>query len=354
MTDTEHSAPAKPHVRIQHDHQPKRPVHPASHDASRRPPHGQARAGARTGGAAAHPATLSGQAAATALPGRLAVVDAWTWPVSPSRQAPKTSPCWKSSCSPGANASVANACWDSRRETKFGMFIHWGVYSLLQDDAWVMNTRRLRMPEYETLAPQFDPTRFDAAAWVALAKAAGARYITFTAKHHDGFAMFDRRSATGTSWTHAVPPRRGARAGRRVPAPGHPAVRLLLAARLAPPRLLPARRHRPENRASRSRETGIRYLDFIDAQLTELLTSYGQLGGVWFDGSGISRTPTGGSRTYRLIHDLQPGGADRAESSQRPVPGEDLCRRSSRTPRASNTAGLDTRDVGGACRSRCR
>jgi len=81
------------------------------------------------------------------------------------------------------------------QDAKFGMFIHWGVYSLLQDDAWVMNTRRLHLPEYETLAAQFNPTRFDPAAWVDLAKAAGARYITVTTKHHDGFAMFDTQAS---------------------------------------------------------------------------------------------------------------------------------------------------------------
>ncbi len=76
------------------------------------------------------------------------------------------------------------------RAAKFGMFIHWGVYSVLGDGEWVMNNRGIPVSEYEKLAPQFNPTAYDPADWVALAKAAGIKYITITSKHHDGFAMF--------------------------------------------------------------------------------------------------------------------------------------------------------------------
>ena len=70
------------------------------------------------------------------------------------------------------------------------MFIHWGVYSVLGDGEWVMNNRKISVANYEKLPPDFNPTDFNAAEWVALAKAAGVRYITITSKHHDGFAMF--------------------------------------------------------------------------------------------------------------------------------------------------------------------
>src|SRR5881296_1080327 len=76
------------------------------------------------------------------------------------------------------------------QDARFGMFIHWGVYSVLGDGEWVMNTRKMTVAEYEKLAPKFDPTEYDPAAWVALAKAAGMKYITITSKHHDGFAMW--------------------------------------------------------------------------------------------------------------------------------------------------------------------
>src|ERR1700752_163265 len=84
----------------------------------------------------------------------------------------------------------------ARREyedMKFGMFIHWGVYSVLGDGEWVFHERHLTLDEYNRLPSFFDPEKFDAATWVALAKAAGMKYITITSRHHDGFAMFDSK-----------------------------------------------------------------------------------------------------------------------------------------------------------------
>ena len=75
-------------------------------------------------------------------------------------------------------------------DAKFGLFIHWGVYSLLGKGEWVMDHDKLPISEYAKLPPRFNPTRFDAVAWVKLARSAGAKYITVTAKHHDGFCMF--------------------------------------------------------------------------------------------------------------------------------------------------------------------
>src|SRR5215813_12207124 len=85
---------------------------------------------------------------------------------------------------------------NSRRwfqDAKFGLFIHWGVYSVLGRGEWVMNNAKIPISEYEKLPAQFNPTRFDAAAWVALAKAAGMKYITITSKHHDCFATFNSK-----------------------------------------------------------------------------------------------------------------------------------------------------------------
>jgi len=79
------------------------------------------------------------------------------------------------------------------QDAKFGMFIHWGVYSQLGQGEWVMENRGISTSAYEWLASTFNPVRFDAAAWVALARAAGMRYITITSKHHDGFCMFDSK-----------------------------------------------------------------------------------------------------------------------------------------------------------------
>ena len=77
------------------------------------------------------------------------------------------------------------------KEAKFGMFIHWGVYSILGRAEWVMYNERIPIPEYEKLYPQFNPTKYNPDEWVKLAKEAGMKYIVITSKHHDGFCMFD-------------------------------------------------------------------------------------------------------------------------------------------------------------------
>jgi alpha-L-fucosidase len=91
------------------------------------------------------------------------------------------------------------------REAKFGMFIHWGVYSVPAGyyhgqpvnsaGEWIMNKGKIPMAEYQQFAKQFDPVKFDADAWVKIAKDAGMKYIVITSKHHDGFAMFDSKAS---------------------------------------------------------------------------------------------------------------------------------------------------------------
>jgi alpha-L-fucosidase len=83
------------------------------------------------------------------------------------------------------------------QDSKFGLFIHWGVYSVLADGEWVMNNQKIDKKTYEKLPAFFNPTAFDAKEWVSMAKAAGMKYITITSKHHDGFAMFDTKQ---TDW----------------------------------------------------------------------------------------------------------------------------------------------------------
>ena len=87
------------------------------------------------------------------------------------------------------------------REARFGMFIHWGLYSIPAGEwngeripgisEWIMANAKIPVNEYEKLATQFNPTKFNADEWVKLAKYAGMKYIVITSKHHDGFAMFD-------------------------------------------------------------------------------------------------------------------------------------------------------------------
>jgi alpha-L-fucosidase len=91
------------------------------------------------------------------------------------------------------------------REAKFGMFIHWGVYSVPAGyyngkpvpgiGEWIMNQGKIPMAEYQAYAKEFNPTNFNAEQWVKIAKNAGQKYIVITSKHHDGFAMFDSKAS---------------------------------------------------------------------------------------------------------------------------------------------------------------
>ena len=86
------------------------------------------------------------------------------------------------------------------REAKYGLFIHWGLYAIPAGEwkgkpvpgigEWIMNRAKIPVREYEALAKQWNPVKFDAEAWVRLAQDAGMRYIVITSKHHDGFALF--------------------------------------------------------------------------------------------------------------------------------------------------------------------
>src|SRR5262245_32124864 len=90
-----------------------------------------------------------------------------------------------------ADANVEARRWFE--DARFGLFVHWGVYSLLGMGEWVMNNDKNPFSEYEKLPPRFNPLKFDADDWAKLARAAGVKYITITSKHHDGFCMFDSR-----------------------------------------------------------------------------------------------------------------------------------------------------------------
>jgi alpha-L-fucosidase len=232
------------------------------------------------------------------------------------------------------------------RDAKFGMFVHWGVYSLLGQGEWVMQNRDIAVRDYQWLATTFNPVEFDARAWVSVAKAAGVKYITITARHHDGFSMFATRATPYNivDWTpfKRDPLRELADECRRE------GIKLFFYYSQLDwqhPDYWP--------RGSTGQKTGrpesgdwSRYLDFMDAQLTELLTSYGPLGGIWFDGmwdkpNADWRLP----RTYDLIHRLQPAALIVPNHHQTPLPGEDAQTFEQDLPGA-NTAGFNTTTIG--------
>ncbi|HET7790015.1 MAG TPA: alpha-L-fucosidase [Gemmatimonadales bacterium] len=211
------------------------------------------------------------------------------------------------------------------QDAKFGMFIHWGVYSVLGAGEWVMNNRGLTVEEYEKLPAFFNPVRYDPAQWVALAKAAGMKYITITTKHHDGFAMWHSKNA---EWNVVD----------RTPYGKDVIGMLAEECRKQGIKLFFYHSqldwHNPDyyprgftGKTAGRPDSGSwsRYLDYLDGQLTELLTGYGPVGGIWFD--GMWDKPDADwrlDRTYALIHRLQPAALIGSNHHRAPFPGEDF------------------------------
>jgi alpha-L-fucosidase len=211
------------------------------------------------------------------------------------------------------------------QNAKFGMFIHWGVYSVLGEGEWVMHQNKISVSAYEKIPPQFNPTEFDPAEWVALAKTAGMRYITITSKHHDGFAMFDSK-VSDYDITDRTPYKKD--------------VLKMLAEECRKQGIKlffyhsQLDWHHPDYYPLG--ETGqysgrppagdwIRYLDYMDGQLQELLKNYGEIGGIWFDGWWDKRTADWRlDKTYSLIHGLQPQALIGNNHHRKPFPGEDF------------------------------
>jgi alpha-L-fucosidase len=232
------------------------------------------------------------------------------------------------------------------RDAKFGMFIHWGVYSQLGEGEWVMQNRGITVDHYEWLASAFNPVKFDAREWVTLAKRAGVRYITITSRHHDGFSMFATKATRYNivDWTpfHRDPLKELADECRRQ------GLKLFFY-------YSQLDWHHPDywprggtGRATGRPESGDwnRYLDFMDQQLTELLTNYGQIGGIWFDGMWDKPDAEWRlDRTYALIHRLQPAALIVPNHHKAPLPGEDVQTFEQDLPGA-NTAGFNTTSIG--------
>src|ERR1043166_5342136 len=231
------------------------------------------------------------------------------------------------------------------RGAKFGLFIHWGVYSVLGEGEWVMNIKKMTVADYEPLAARFNPVKFDAAAWVSLARAAGVRYITITSKHHDGVAMFDSRL---TDWdiVDRTPYKRDVL--KQLADECHrQGIRLFFY-------YSQLDWHNPDYfpRGQTGRTAGRpdggdwqKYLDYMDGQLTELLTNYGPIAGIWFD--GMWDKPDADwrlDRTYSLIHRLQPQALVGSNHHHRPFPGEDFQMFEKDLP-GRNTAGFNQTEI---------
>ena len=227
------------------------------------------------------------------------------------------------------------------QDAKFGLFVHWGVYSVLGDGEWVMNNQKIPVADYEKLPAFFNPEQFNAAEWVAMVKSAGMKYITITSKHHDGFAMFDSRIS---NWDIVD----------RTPYQKDVLKALAEECRKQGIKLFfyysQLDWHHPDYypRGQTGNDAGRpdsgnwdRYIDYMNAQLTELLTNYGEIGGIWFD--GWWDRPDARWRleeTYALIHRLQPQALVGANHHKKPFDGEDFQMFEKDLP-GHNTAGFN-------------
>ena len=200
------------------------------------------------------------------------------------------------------------------RDARFGMFIHWGLYAVPAGEwkgkpipglgEWIMNRAKIPAKEYEQLAPQFNPVKFNAEEIVRLAKNAGMKYIVITSKHHDGFAMYHSR-ASKFNIVDATPFKRD------------PLKELAEAAQKAGIKLgfyysqtqdwrEPDAVGNDWDFPDESKKNFAKYLEEkVKPQVTEILTNYGPIGLIWFD------TPRNISKEHAqqlvdLVHKIQP------------------------------------------------
>lgn len=234
------------------------------------------------------------------------------------------------------------------QDSKFGIFLHWGLYAMLATGEWTMTNNDLNYKEYAKLAGGFYPSRFSAKEWVSQIKASGAKYICFTTRHHEGFSMFkskysdynvvdaspfkrdivkelaDECHRQGIDihfyYSHIDWQREDAPLGRTGLGTGRPV----------------------------DKQNWDSYYTFMNNQLTELLTNYGKVGAIWFDGwwdqdinpSFDWRLP----EQYALIHRLQPACLIGNNHHQTPFEGEDFQMFERDLP-GENTAGLSGQSI---------
>ena len=201
------------------------------------------------------------------------------------------------------------------REAKFGLFIHWGIYSVPAGEwkgkpvsgigEWIMNRAKIPVKEYEQLAAQFNPVKFNAEEWVKMAKDAGMKYIVITSKHHDGFAMYGSK-VSKYNIVDATPFKRD------------PLKELAKACARHGIRFgfyySQAQDWHEQNGAGNTWDFGPddkkdfdQYLrDKAEPQVKELLTGYGPVCLIWFDTPRMMKVGDRAQRFIDIVHTLQP------------------------------------------------
>lgn len=209
------------------------------------------------------------------------------------------------------------------QDMKFGLFIHWGIYSELGDGEWVMNIKHIPYDNYKRLADFFYPQAFNAHEWVQFAKNAGMKYITITARHHDGFSMFGTKASpyniVDATPYHKDPLMELALECQKEGIELHFYYSLLDWGRKDYAFGSPIVDGKPVKGDWDS------YINFMKAQLTELITKYPGVKGIWFDGDWErSNVNWHYDEIYGLIHKLNPAIMVGNNHHMEPKPGEDF------------------------------
>jgi alpha-L-fucosidase len=215
------------------------------------------------------------------------------------------------------------AARENFQDMKFGLFIHWGIYSELGDGEWVMHNENIPYNNYKRLADFFYPQAFNAKEWVAFAKRAGMKYITITSRHHDGFSMFGTKASpyniVDATPYHKDPLMELAEECKKEGIELHFYYSLLDWGRPDYAFGSPIVNGVPEKGNWDS------YINFMKVQLTELITNYPGVKGIWFDGQWERRTANWHfDEIYGLIHHLSPSILIGNNHHLAPFDGEDF------------------------------
>lgn len=234
------------------------------------------------------------------------------------------------------------------QDNKFGIFLHFGLYSMLADGEWIMTNKNLNYKEYAKLAGGFYPSGFNASEWVSAIKASGAKYICITTRHHDGFSLFDTRYSD-YNIVKATPFKRDIikeladechKQGIKL----HLYYSILDWSRDDYYPL--GRTGRGTGRTTKGEWKD--YYKFMNNQLTELLTNYGKVGAVWLDGWwDHDQDPDFDWQfpaMYENIHKLQPACLIGNNHHITPFSGEDIQIFERDLP-GENKAGLSGQDI---------
>jgi alpha-L-fucosidase len=219
---------------------------------------------------------------------------------------------------PAAAAKETKEQRDARmawfRDAKFGLFIHWGVYSVPAGEwqgnknygEWFLEETHMPVSQYEKFRDQFNPVKFDAKQWVAVAKDAGMKYLVITSKHHDGFAMFDTKL---TDWGIKSTPFKRDPMKELAAACKEAGIKFCFYHSIMDwhhPDYAPRRAWNDVAKAKGDPQFD-RYVAFMKGQLKELVTGYGPLGILWFDGEWEGTwTQDRGKDLYAYVRGLQP------------------------------------------------